>query len=134
MAHDRRSPCPIAYALDLFGDRWTLLVLRDAILGGKRHFQEFLDGGEGIATNVLSDRLKRLEEAGMLTKDRDPADRKRFVYRPTAKAKDTLPVMLEIVAWSARYDPETPVSAALRRRIHEERAQLVEEILGRLDE
>ena len=131
---ERRSPCPIAFALDLFGDRWTLLVLRDVLLSGKRHFQEFLEAGEGIATNVLSDRLSRLEEAGMLTKEQDPDDGKRFVYRPTAKAKDTLPIILEMVAWSARHDPETPVSAALLRRIRAERDQLTAEILDRLDE
>lgn len=131
MLKDRRSACPIAYALDLFGDRWTLLVLRDLIFGRKRYFQDFIASGEGIATNVLSDRLSRLEEAGMLTKARDPDDGKRFVYCPTAKANDTLPLMLEMIAWSARYDPESPVSAAFLARIQEERAGLVAEILGR---
>jgi DNA-binding HxlR family transcriptional regulator len=133
MPRDRRSACPIAYALDLFGDRWTLLVLRDLIFGGKRYFQEFLASGEGIATNVLSERLVRLEEAGMVTKQRDPDDAKRFVYRPTPKAIDTLPVMLEMIAWSGRYDPETPVSARFLKRIQEERPELMAEILARLD-
>jgi DNA-binding HxlR family transcriptional regulator len=128
---DRRSACPIAYALDLFGDRWTLLLLRDLIMLHKRHFREFLDSGEGIATNVLADRLARLEEAGMVTKERDPADRKRFVYRPTAKANDTLPIMLEMIAWSARYDSQTPVSAAFLRRIREHRPALLAEILAK---
>jgi len=134
MTRDRRSACPIAYALDLFGDRWTLLVLRDLILGRKRYFQDFLEAGEGIATNVLTDRLRRLEEAGMLTREPDPEDGKRVVYRPTAKANDTLPIMLEIIAWSARHDPETPVSDALLERIREKRPQLQAEILGRLEE
>jgi DNA-binding HxlR family transcriptional regulator len=128
---DRRSACPIAYGLDLFGDRWTLLVLRDLIFLRKRHFQDFLDAGEGIATNVLADRLARLEEAGMLTKERDPEDGKRFVYRPTAKATDTLPIMLEIIAWSGRHDPKTPVSAEFVRRIREERNQVVAETLAK---
>lgn len=130
MQGDRRSLCPIAYGLDLFGDRWTLLVLRDLILVGKRYFRDFLAAGEGIATNVLADRLTRLERAGMVTKERDPEDGKRVVYRPTAKANDTLPIMLEIIAWSARYDTETPVSAGLLERIRGDRAALIGEILG----
>jgi DNA-binding HxlR family transcriptional regulator len=133
MPRDRRSPCPIAYALDLFGDRWTLLVLRDLIFGRKRYFQDFLRAGEGIATNVLADRLTRLEAAGMLTKERDAEDGKRFVYRPTAKANDTLPIMLEMIAWSAQHDPATPVSEAFLRRIRDERATVMGEILERPD-
>lgn len=133
MNRERRSPCPIAFALDLFGDRWTLLVLRDVLLSGKRYFQDFLEAGEGIATNILSDRLSRLEEAGMLTKEQDPEDRKRFIYRPTSKGKDALPLMLEMIAWSARHDPQTPVSAALLRRIDEDRSGLEAEILERLE-
>ena len=131
MSRDRRSACPIAYALDLVGDRWTLLVLRDLIFLRKRYFQDFLRAGEGIATNVLTDRLSRLEEAGMVTKERDPDDGKRFVYRPTQKASDTLPIMLELIAWSGRYDRETPVSAAFLKRIREGRADLIAEILQR---
>jgi DNA-binding HxlR family transcriptional regulator len=131
VSRDRRSACPIAYALDLFGDRWTLLVLRDLIFLRKRYFQDFLEAGEGIATNVLTDRLCRLEEAGMVTKERDPDDGKRFVYRPTPKANDTLPIMLELIAWSGRHDRETPVSAAFLKRIREGRPELMAEILDR---
>jgi len=97
----------------------------------KRHFQDFLDAGEGIATNVLADRLNRLEEAGVVTKERDPDDGKRFVYRPTPKANDTLPILLEMIAWSGQYDAETPVSAAFLKRIREQRPALLVEILTR---
>ena len=133
MPRERRSACPISYALDLFGDRWTLLVLRDLILFNKRYFGDFLASGEGIATNVLSERLARLEEAGMVSRRRDPEDGKRFVYRATEKARGTLPIMLELIAWSGRYDPDTPASAAFLKRIHDERPRLVKEILARLD-
>ncbi len=133
MPRDRRSPCPIAYGLDVFGDRWTLLVLRDLIFGRKRYFQDFLEAGEGIATNVLSERLTRLERAGMLTKERDPADGKRFVYRPTSKAEDTLPIMMEMITWSGRYDPETPVTGAFLDRLRRERDLVMAEILGRTE-
>ena len=133
MPRERRSPCPISYALDLFGDRWTLLVLRDLVLFNKRYFSDFLASGEGIATNVLSERLARLEEAGMVTKAQDPEDGKRFVYRPTTKATDTLPIMLELIGWSGRHDPETPATSAFLKRIREDRPRLVREILARLE-
>ena len=80
---ERRSDCPISFALDLFGDRWSLLVVRDLGLKGKRSFSELAASEEGIATNVLSDRLARLEEAGIILKSRDPNDGRRYVYRLT---------------------------------------------------
>ncbi|MCP4808371.1 MAG: helix-turn-helix transcriptional regulator [Proteobacteria bacterium] len=94
--------CPIVCALDVFGDRWTLVVLRDIVLGGWRRFGE-LARHEGIATNVLSDRLKRLEQLGILAKERDPDDGRRFVYRPTEKGADLIPTLLEIGLWGARH-------------------------------
>ena len=87
--------------------------------------------GDGIATNVLTDRLARLEASGMVTKARDPDDGKRFVYRPTPKANDTLPILLEMIAWSGRYDAETPVSGKFLKRICEDRPAVVAELLAR---
>ncbi len=118
---DRRSPCPIAFALDLFGDRWTLLVVRDMALKGKSHFHEFENAGEGIATNILADRLKLLVEYGVVEKARDPEKGSRRIYRLTEKGLDLLPVLLEMIVWSGKHDPETGVSAdyldrATRRR------------------
>jgi len=132
MTKARRSECPIAYALDLFGDRWTLLVLRDLIFGRKRYYQEFLESPERVATNVLADRLDRLERANMVTKERDPDDGKRFVYEPTPKALDTLPIMLEMIAWSGEHDAKTPVSGAFVERIRTDRDALVAEFKERL--
>lgn len=99
-----RSSCPITCALDVFGDRWTLVVLRDVVLGGKRRFGDIAQP-EGIATNVLADRLKRLEQLEIVEKLRDPQDGRRFVYRPTEKGADLIPTLLEIGIWGARHTP-----------------------------
>lgn len=98
-----RSGCPIGIALDLVGDPWTLLVVRDLMFKGAKTFQDFLGAGEGVATNVLSDRLARLEGNGIVSKERDGNDARRFVYRLTRKGIDLAPVLVELVLWSTRY-------------------------------
>jgi DNA-binding HxlR family transcriptional regulator len=100
-----RSLCPIALALDLFGDAWSLLIVRDLMFKGISSYGGFLSAGEGIATNVLSDRLAKLEEAGIIEKRRDAADGRRFVYRLTAKGADLAPVLVSMVLWSAKHTP-----------------------------
>ena len=134
MNNERRSLCPIAYSLDLFGDRWTLLILRDMVFGRKRHYREFQEAGEGIATNILANRLERLESAGLVTKERDPEDAKRYLYTLTSKGLDIIPVLLELIAWGALHDPETPVSPAFLKRIQSDRSGLVDELRARLEE
>ncbi len=128
MERDRRSSCPIAYSLDLLGDRWTLLVLRDMLFGGKRFYREFLDAPEGIATNILAERLRRLEGAGLVAKRRDPADGKRNIYTLTEKGLDTLPILFELIAWGARYDAATGAPAVFTERLHADREGLMAEI------
>lgn len=103
----RGSGCPICYALDIFGDRWTLLILRDLLLAGKRRYRELLDSDEAIASNILSDRLRRLEAGGIIVREPDPGDRRQALYRATEKGRTLLPVLLEIAAWGASNDPET---------------------------
>lgn len=103
----RGSGCPICYALDLFGDRWTLLILRDLLLAGKQRYREFLRADEAIASNILSDRLRRLEATGIILRERDPNDRRQFIYRATDKGRTLIPVLLEIAAWGASHDPVT---------------------------
>lgn len=127
----RRSPCPVVFALDLLGDRWTLLVIRDLLLKNRKYYQEFLDAGEGISTNILADRLQRLVEGGLVTKSPDPEHGKRFVYRLTARGKDLTPLMLELIGWSHRHDPTTHVPAEFARRIEVDRDALVAELLAR---
>ncbi|MBL4601165.1 MAG: helix-turn-helix transcriptional regulator [Emcibacteraceae bacterium] len=101
-----RSNCPVSYALELIGDKWTLLVLRDIILRDKYFYKDFLNSEEGIATNILSNRLKALESHGFILKNRDTKDRKRFIYSPTEKALDLLPVLIATMQWSDKYNTE----------------------------
>lgn len=104
-----RSRCPIALALDVLGDPWTLLIVRDLLFKGARLFGDFAESGERIATNVLSDRLARLEANGIVDKTRDTTDARRFVYRLTEKGMGLAPVLTELVIWSAAHgDTDAP--------------------------
>lgn len=104
-----RSGCPIDYGLDIFGDRWTLLVIRDLLFAGKRHFKEMMESPEHIASNILAARLKRLEDRGLISRAADPGNRKQIVYQLTEKGRDLTPVLVELVRWGGRHDPDTPV-------------------------
>jgi len=120
----RRSDCPIHFGLEVFGDPWTLLILRDLLLKGRSTYSDFLHAGEGIATNVLADRLARLEQDGLVVADRGAGGGRAHRYRPTSKAIDLLPVLLEIIAWSAAYDPATAADPAFVARLRTDRAGL----------
>lgn len=115
----RRSGCPISIALELLGDSWSLLIVRDLMFKGRHTFNEFLAAGEGIATNILADRLRQLEGAGIIEKHADPVDRRRSLYRLTRKGIDLAPVLIEMVVWSATHEAtEAPqqVVAQMRER------------------
>lgn len=99
-----RSTCPIGQTLDIVGDRWTLLVIRDIALKGVRHFRD-LAADEDIATNVLADRLARLRQAGLITETIDPDDRRRKIYNVTAEGKALVPVLVAIARWGADHLP-----------------------------
>lgn len=115
----RRSGCPISIALELLGDSWSLLIVRDLMFKGRHTFNEFLAGGEGIATNILSDRLRRLEAAGIVEKHADPADGRRSLYRLTRKGIDLAPVLVELVVWSAAHEStEAPPEVVQQMREH----------------
>lgn len=126
-----RSSCPIAWALDFIGDKWTLVVLRDLILARKRHFQQFLDSNEGIASNILASRLRQLEAAGMVTRAADPDEARRVIYAPTGKALDLLPVMLELVRWGAKYNARHGAPAQLLQGIARDRDAVARDIRSR---
>ena len=132
MERDRRSGCPIAYSLDVFGDRWTLLILREMVFGEKRYYRDFLEAGEGIATNVLADRLNRLEEAALIGKRRDPEDGKRNLYTLTEKGLDTLPILLEMIVWGATYDPESAAPSTFVERLERDREGVLAELRARV--
>ena len=107
MKQDRRSTCPISTALEFVGDRWTLLVIRDLMFAGKRHFREFLQSEEAISSNVLADRLASLLESGIVTRADDPTHSQKAVYSLTPKGLDLLPVIVAMSAWSQKYEPKT---------------------------
>jgi DNA-binding HxlR family transcriptional regulator len=106
----QRTPtiCPIVYSLDIFGDKWSLVVLRDILIHNKRHFGEFLSSAEKIASNILSNRLELLLEHGFLSQEPDPANKSAIVYVPTQKALELLPMMIEMMRWGMAHNPETP--------------------------
>jgi DNA-binding HxlR family transcriptional regulator len=116
-----RSNCPINLGLEIFGDTWTLLVLRDMMFGGKRHFRELLHSDEGISSNILADRLKRLCDRGILTKRDDPTHKQKAIYSLTERGIALLPVLLQIGAWSRVHLPETrrsdPRALAINRSL-----------------
>lgn len=102
----RRSPCPVSCALDLFGDRWTLLVIRDLMLGRSR-FKDFVSSPEGIPTNILTDRLERLREAGIVRQIPASDGGKRMAYELTEKGDSLRPVMKSIRDWGLAWEPNT---------------------------
>lgn len=112
-----RSNCPISFALDLVGDKWSLLILRDIIFWEKRFYKDFAESNEAIATNILSNRLKALESNGFILKKRDVDDQKRFIYSPTEKGLDILPVLIAIMRWSDKYNTESKMRPSIMNMI-----------------
>ena len=100
-----RSRCPVNLALEIFGDKWTLLIIRDIMFAQKQTFRELLQSEEKIATNILADRLKRLETQGVLRSTPDPGHQQKIIYRLTEKGIDLLPILVEIGSWSLQHEP-----------------------------
>jgi DNA-binding HxlR family transcriptional regulator len=128
-----RSTCPLALALDVLGDRWTLLVIRDLVFTRKRRFGEFLESPEGIASNILADRLRRLEQWGIVTRRTDPASARQVIYRLTDKGKDLIPVVLELMRWGATHDAAAATPKTVARRIRGDREGFAAELRAALD-
>lgn len=129
-APEHRSGCPISISLETFGDRWSLLVIRDLMFTERRRFNEFLAAGEGIATNVLADRLRRLEATDLIARAPDAEDGRKAVYRLTRKGMDLAPVLVELVIWAARYE-DTEAPPALVKRMQSDRAGFIAELRAR---
>lgn len=102
--HKRRSGCPLNASVEMLGDRWSLLIIRDMMLQGSKSYKEFLQSHEKIATNILADRLDRLEENGIITTRPDPSDGRKLVYLLTKKGIDLAPVLTEMVLWAAAHE------------------------------
>lgn len=125
-----RSHCAVNYGVELFGDRWSLLIIRDIVFVGKKTYGEFLKSEEGIATNVLASRLAFLEEQGILAKAPSPDDGRRDFYTLTEKGLDLIPIVLDIILWSAKYDSKSYVrrSKEFLARLSRSPTQVSEEV------
>lgn len=122
-----RSRCPISLSLDILGDKWTLLVLRDLVFKNKRHFRDFLTSPEKIATNILSSRLRTLEAAKVVTRHPDPQNARQVVYTLTEKGLDLIPVLLDLIVWGGKYENSAAPKAFIRRAVRD-REELITEI------
>ena len=130
----RDTGCPIAFALDTFGDRWSLLVIRDLLFRQKKTFGDFLDGDEKFATNILADRLKYLEAEGIIGKIRDPQNRRSYIYSLTEKGISLAPVLVEFMRWSGRYDANTFVSQQVLDKLDNDREGFLANVRARLEQ
>ena len=111
--HGRRSTCPINASLEVLGDRWSLLIVRDMLFGGAQTYKQFLASDEKIATNILASRLTRLQKTGIITSEPDPQDRRSVRYRLTAKGMYLVPLLMELSTWGTRYEEGQPPNGIL---------------------
>ena len=138
-----RSICPVASALDIIGDKWSLLIMRDMLVRGKKTFKEFSESQEGIAPGILSSRLKWLEENGLMTKQKLPQNQKEIIYLLTEKGIELAPIIMELIIWSDKnlrdQNPEMPSisqigdisdKSALTAEIQNNYRKLIQETLG----
>jgi DNA-binding HxlR family transcriptional regulator len=128
-APKRRSGCPLNASVEMLGDRWSLLILRDMMLRGFRSYKQFLESYEGIATNILADRLRRLEEYGIISAQPDASDGRKLIYSLTPKGIDLAPVLTEMVLWAARH--EETENQALVRQMQKDKQQFLAAIRQR---
>ncbi len=127
-----RSDCPVSYALDFFGDKWTFLVIRD-LIQGKRFYKDFLSSKEGIATNILSDRLKKLVNDGIIESKVYEKLKTKKEYTLTEKGKDLIPVMVEIMIWSDKYQSGLDLPEGFVEKARVDREGLITLIRDNID-
>ena len=128
-ALERRSGCPLNASVEMLGDRWSLLIIRDMMVRGFQTYKEFMESDEGIASNILADRLRKLEAHGIITTEPDPSDGRKLLYLLTAKGIDLAPVLTEMVLWAARH--EKTGNQALVRLMRADKQRLIAEVRQR---
>jgi DNA-binding HxlR family transcriptional regulator len=132
---DHRSGCPINLTLETIGDRWSLIVIRDVMFGNRRHFRELQSASEeGIASNILADRLKRLVAAGLLTRAEDPGHKQKAVYSLTEKAIQLVPLLVAMGAWGRRHLPVTRELSVRQELLEAGGPELWEDFMAELRE
>lgn len=124
----KRSDCPISSVLDIIGDKWSLLIIRDIIFSNKRSYGEFLLSEEKIATNILADRLAMLEWEGILIKKKHPENKVKFIYKLSQKGIDFLPVLLDLILWSDKYNEISPQSRVFAKQIRKDREGVIKQL------
>lgn len=128
----QRSDCPISSALDIIGDKWSLLIVRDIIMNGKNTYNEFLKSAEKIATNVLADRLAMLEATGILTKEEHPDSKAKIYYKLTNKGIDLLPIIIELTLWADEYLPVSKDAIAYGKQLKKDKAAITKQAITAL--
>ena len=123
-----RSDCPISTALDIFGDKWSLLIIRDMMFKAKNTYGDFLNGGESIATNILADRLAMLERADIISRQKHPESKAKILYKLTPKGIDLIPVLVEIIAWSEKYHLVHPQAKEFAKQIEKDKPGLIKSL------
>jgi DNA-binding HxlR family transcriptional regulator len=123
-----RSRCPISLALDVIGDRWSLLIVRDLMFAGKRYYRELLRSDEGISSNILAERLARLVDVGVLSRTGDPTHKQKAIYSLTPKGIDLLPIVAQLGIWGRKYLPVTAETGAQAERLEKGGAALLRKI------
>jgi DNA-binding HxlR family transcriptional regulator len=123
-----RSLCPISTALDIFGDKWSLLIIRDVLFNGKNTYGEFLNSEEKMATNILADRLLQLEAGGLVTRHAHPESKLKVLYKPTAKALDLIPTLVELISWSERHHEVHPYAKQFARLVKKDKEGMLKKL------
>ena len=129
-----KSHCPVNYALEHFGDKWSLLIIRDLMFKGKRHYNQFFESDEKVSTSVLGDRLKSLEELGIIRKGKDEVKKSRIRYSLTEKGISLLPMMVEMIVWSGQFDKKTAAGQDFLSKAKKKREALISELEEKLKE
>jgi len=127
-----RSQCPISLALDVIGDRWSLLIVRDLMFAGKRYYRELMRSDEGISSNILAERLARLVDVGVLSRTDDPNHQQKAIYSLTPMGIDLLPIVAQLGIWGRKHLPVTPESGAHAKRLEKGGATLLKKIQAEL--
>ena len=129
-----RSDCPIATTLDIIGDRWTLLIIRDMMFLDKREFGELVINNEIIATNILTDRLQRLQNAGIIIKTSNPYNGTKYIYTLTERGIQFLPTMIEVILWGMKNIPGADMPKRFLQAIESDREAFEKSVIANLEE
>ena len=132
MSGKQKSKCPINLTLELIGDRWTLLLIRDMAFAGKKHFREFLQSEEGISSRTLAERLQTLVEEGIVTRSDDPNHKLKTVYRLTPAGLDLLPLLIDIGVWGSRHRDTDPTLGAVAEELAAGGPEVIEQVRRQL--